>query len=342
MKAIVVREDRSLDWTEVPEPRCGPQEVILAIQASAVNRADLLQRRGLYPPPPGAPEWMGLEASGTIEAIGDGVRARGTWQPGDAACALLAGGGYAERVAVHESLLLPVPRGLEVISAASIPEVFATAYLNLILEGGLQAGERVLIHAGASGVGTAAIQVARWRGADVVVTVGSEAKAAAARALGAGHVIEYKREDVTTAFHPMAGGGTGSQPDEPGSAAARGIDVVLDCLGGESVGAHLPLLNPGGRWILIGLMNGPTTSLDLRPFLARRLRLVGSTLRSRPLAEKGALLEAMRRDLWPQFVSGAIRPVIHRVLPITQAEQAHELVRRNESIGKVVLTIDRG
>jgi putative PIG3 family NAD(P)H quinone oxidoreductase len=325
VKAIRVEERGSLRWEEVVEPQPGERDVVLRIRATAVNRADLLQRRGLYPPPPGAPEWLGLEASGIVESAGLSARLQG-WKEGDAACCLLAGGGYAERVAVDARLLLPIPRGLSLLEAASLPEAFATAYLNLFWEARLQAGETVLIHAGASGVGTAAVQLARMRGARVLTTVGTEEKARRIRELGADETIVHRVEDVTAKLRSLA--------------ADQGIDVVLDCLGGEDLAAHLPLLRAGGRWVLIGLLRGPTAGLDLRPLLSRRLRLIGSTLRARPVEEKARILAGLARDVWPRLESGELRPVVHAVLPITRVEEAHDLVSRNENFGKVVLEVD--
>ena len=327
MQAIRVGADQRLSWEEVADPVPSESEVLLRVRATAVNRADLLQRRGLYPPPPGAPEWLGLEASGVIEAAGVTARLFG-WREGDAACCLLAGGGYAERVAVDVRQLLPIPTGVSLLEAAALPEVFTTAYLNLFWEGRLQPHETVLIHAGGSGVGTAAIQLARDRGARIWTTVGSEDKARRVRELGADEVIVHRQENVTARLRELC--------------ALEGLDVVLDCLGGEDLPMHLPLLREGGRWVLIGLMRGAAANLDLRPLLARRLRLIGSTLRARPVPEKERILAGLVRDIWPRFADGAVRPVIHAVLPITQAEQAHALLAANEQFGKVVLEVDPG
>ncbi len=328
MKAIVVQSDerRTLRWEEVPDPEIGPDEVLLRVRATAVNRADLLQRAGKYPPPPGASPWMGLEAAG--EVIARGVNA-GEWQVGDRACCLVAGGGYAEKLAVHRDLLLPLPGALSLEAAASLPEAFATAWLTLAMEGMLAPGETALIHAGASGVGLAAIQVAKLRGAHVITTVGSGDKADAVRALGADQVIVHTRESVTERLRAL------TQERVPG-----GLDLVLDCLGGEEIEQQLPLLNLGGRWILIALMKGRFTALDLAPVLSRRLRLIGSTLRSRPVEAKSQVLRELAREVWPALATGRLRTVIHRVLPITEAEEAHAILERRENIGKVVLRID--
>ncbi len=320
MKAILIRDQGQLAWEEVPEPSAGENEVVLRVHATGVNRADLLQRQGRYPSPPGAPPWMGLEAAGTIEQVGAGVRC---WNPGDAACCLLAGGGYAEKVVVPTGQLLPVPRGLSFEQAAALPEAFATAWLNLVGDAQLAPGETVLVHAGASGVGTAAIQLAHDRGARVVTTVGSEQKAARVRELGADIVILYREENVTERLRGIPGG----------------IDVVLDCLGGEDLGAQLPILNLGGRWIVIAYMKGRAVRMDLAPFLSKRLRLIGSTLRSRPVEEKARILAGLRREVWPRIEAGAIVPVIHEILSITEADRAHAVLDANLNIGKVVLRV---
>lgn len=323
MRAITVGTDSSLSWSEVPEPHPAPGEALVAIHATAVNRADLLQRRGKYPPPPGAPEWMGLEAAGVV------LEGAGDHRPGDPVCALLAGGGYAERVAVPADLLLPVPAGLGMEEAASLPEAFATTYLDLVLEAGLGAGETVFVQAGASGVGVAAIQIARSRGARVITMVGTEAKAEVVRALGADLVVLRGDQDLGSVFAACA-------------AEGRPVDVVLDCVGGPDLGPHLAQLAPGGRWVLIALLGGSRTELDLRPLLARGVRLIGSTLRSRPLAVKARILRGLREEIWPEIAAGRIRPVIDRVLPIEEAEAAHAVLERRENVGKVVLRVVSG
>lgn len=330
MRAIVVQEDQSLRWQEVPDPVPSEEEVVLRVRATAVNRADLLQRRGQYPPPPGAPPWLGLEASGTVEQV-PARAGRRKWRLGDTACCLLAGGGYAERVAVHRDLLLPVPPRLSLEEAASLPEAWATAYLNLILEAGLRGGETVLIHAGASGVGTAAVQLCHSLHARVIATVGSAAKAEQVRALGADHVINYREEDVTEGLRRIL---STIRSGEPG-----GLDVALDCLGGEELAAHLPLMNVGGRWVVIGLMKGRNTPLDLRPLLSKRLRLIGSTLRGRTVSEKSGVLAGLEEDVWPLFDRAEVQPVVHTVLPIARVEEAHALMERNENVGKIVLVV---
>jgi NADPH2:quinone reductase len=317
MRAITVDGNKDLHWTDVPEPMAGADEVLLAVHAAGLNRADLLQRAGTYPPPPGWPEWMGLEVAGSVLSAPPGSR----WQVGDKVCALLGGGGYAERIAVPEAMILPVPAGLSMAEAASLPESFATSYLNLVLEADLKRGETTLIHAGASGLGIAALQMAKAFGAKVITTVGSEEKAEAVRRLGADVVVNRKTKDL------------GRVLDE------NPVDVVLDCVGGADLGRHLEKLAPGGRWILIATLGGESAEIALRPILKRGLRLIGSTLRSRSTEMKGRILADLERRVWPSLESGAIRPLVFRTFPMTCAAEAHAILARHENIGKVVLTV---
>lgn len=317
MYAMKVDENRAMRWTVVPDPAPEPDEILLEIHAAALNRADLLQRAGKYPPPPGWPEWMGLEVAGTVLAAPCGSR----WKAGDRVCALLGGGGYAEKAAVPEELVLPVPEGLSMAEAASLPEAFATSYLNLVIEAGLKAGETVLIQAGASGLGIAAIQLAKAFGAKVVTTVGSEEKARVVRSLGADVVVNRRTDDL--------GGILDENP----------VDAVLDCVGGAALGRHIEKLAPGGRWVLIATLGGEFAEISLRPILKRGLRLIGSTLRSRPPEMKARILRELGERLWPKFASKELRPVIHAVMPVRRAEEAHAILERNENIGKVVLEI---
>ena len=317
MYAITVDENKAMHWTEVPDPVPKSGEILLEIHAAALNRADLLQRAGKYPPPPGWPEWMGLEAAGIVLSAPAGSR----WKVGDKVCALLGGGGYAEKITVPEEMVLPVPRGLSMVEAASLPEVYATAYLNLVIEAGLKPGETVFIQAGASGLGIAAIQTAKVLGAKVVTTVGSEQKAEAVRALGADVVVNRKTDDL------------GKVLDE------NPVNVVLDCVGGTGLGTNLEKLAPGGRWILISTLGGEHAEIALRPILKRGLRLIGSTLRSRTTEMKGQILAGLETQIWPAIETGAIRPVIHKIFPIREAEQAHAVLECGENIGKVVLTV---
>ena len=326
MRAMIHDESGTLHWREVPDPVPAAGEVLIDVGCAAVNRADLLQRQGLYPPPPGAPEWMGLEVSGTIAAFGSVVAAEGRWSLGDRVCALLPGGGYAERVTSDARLLLPIPDGLGMEEAASLPEVFATAHLNLFGEAGLLAGERVLVQAGASGVGIAAIQLAKAAGAEVVTTVGGPDKVAAVKALGADQVIDRLTEDYVDALARCAGDG-------------RAVAVVLDCVGGEAMGRALEHLAPGGRWIVIATLAGTETQLPLRVVLKRGLRIIGSTLRSRSLDQKAAIIRALRDEVWPRLADGTIRPVVHACFDMADTEAAHRVLEERTNVGKVVLRV---
>ncbi len=320
MHAILIAADKSLVWSEVADPVRKDGEVVIDIRAAALNRADLLQRAGNYPPPPGWPEWMGLEVSGVVAEAGIGSR----WKTGDKVCALLGGGGYAERVAVPEGMILPVPAGLGFVEAAAIPEAFATAYLNLCIEGGLRAGDTVFIQAGASGLGMAAIQLAKRLGAKVVTTVSSAEKAQFVRDLGADVVINRKTEAIADvlAVHP--------------------VDVAMDCVAGPQLGPCLKTMARGGRWIVIATLGGPHSDLDMLDFFKRGVKLIGSTLRSRTSELKARILADIEEKLWDAFASGEIKVHVHQVLPITEAEAAHALMQANENRGKIVLQAPRG
>ncbi|HUS48317.1 MAG TPA: NAD(P)H-quinone oxidoreductase [Phycisphaerae bacterium] len=317
MHAILVKADKSLDWCEVPDPVVKANEILVEIHAAALNRADLLQREGKYPPPPGWPEWMGLEAAGVVLQAPPG----GRWKAGDRVCALLGGGGYAEKVAVPADMALPAPAGLSMVEAAAIPEAFATSYLNLCLEGGMKAGETVFIQAGASGLGMAAIQLAKMLGAKVVTTVGSEAKEQFVRDLGADVVINRKKEDIAAVMkqHP--------------------VDVAMDCVAGKNLGPCLQTMARGGRWIVIATLGGAMGELNMTDFFRRGLKLIGSTLRSRTSEMKAEILAGLEKQLWPALCSGKIKVLIHKTLPITEAEEAHAILQRQENLGKVVLTV---
>ncbi len=317
MHAILVENDKRLCWREVPDPVPQADEVLIAIRAAALNRADLMQRDGLYPPPPGWPAWMGLEVAGELLQAPAGCR----WQPGDRVCALLGGGGYAERVAVPAGLVLPVPAGLSMAEAAAVPEAFATAYLNLCIEGGLQKGETVFIQAGASGLGMAAIQLAKTLGARVVTSVGSDEKASFVARLGADVVINHRRENVAEVL------------------AKNPVDVGLDCVAGPALGPCLATLARGARWIVIATMGGPRTEIDMNDFFRRGVKLIGSTLRSRSTEAKTRILAGLEDRLWPALAAGAVKVHIHKTLPVTQAEAAHAILRNQENLGKVVLIV---
>lgn len=325
MKAITVQEKDQgirLQWNEMPDPLCGAEEVLVAVNATGVNRADLLQARGLYPPPPGDSGILGLEAAGEIVAVGAEVTA---WAPGDRVCALTPGGGYAELVAIHQDWLMPLPDHWSYAQGAAVPEVWLTADTNLFLAGGLQAGETVLIHAGASGVGTAAIQLAKAMEACVVVTAGSTTKRATCRDLGADIVIDYKRENFSEAVL--------ARPH------AEGVDLVLDCVGGPYLEDHIRLLKPYGRLINIGLLGGGSASIDMTLVLMKSLTIKGTRMRARTQNEKGRITEAFRDRFWPLLVAGKLRPVIDRIFPIQEAEAAHAHVKANRNIGKVILEV---
>lgn len=317
MHAVLVDEKGSLSWAEVPDPESRADEIIIDVHAAALNRADLLQRAGDYPPPPGWPEWMGLEVAGLVSHAPEQSR----FEIGDEVCALLGGGGYAERVAVPESMALPIPEGLSMVEAAAIPEAFATSYLNLCIEAGLKAGDTVLIQAGASGLGMAAIQLVKTLGGTVMTTVSTEAKAAFVRALGADIVINRTTDDLCSAMEE------------------RPVDIALDCIAGADLGRFLEKMAIGGRWVVIATLGGARTELDANLFFRRGLRLIGSTLRSRTPEMKAQILAGVQRTLWEAFSTGTIKPVIHATLPISRAEEAHAILQNRENLGKVVLTV---
>ena len=318
MKAIQIVDGR-LRWSEFPTPKPGPGQVLLKVAATAVNRADLSQRSGRYPPPPGASEILGLECSGTVAQLGPGV----VDPPlGTEVCALLSGGGYAEYVAVPASHTLPIPRGLTLEEAGAVPEVFATAWLNLKLEGQLQPDERVLVHAGASGVGTACIQLCKAWGNPVFVTVGSEEKARFCLDLGAS--------------------GAADRHAGPWSVAVKewgGADVILDPVGANYLHDNILSLRPRGRLINIGLMGGSEGSLPLGPLLVKRLTVKGSVLRSRSVQEKNVVMQGLHQEVWPLLEEGTVRLIVDRVLSIEEAETAHTVVQSDATVGKVIMTM---
>jgi len=315
--AILTGADKSLAWCEVPDPVVKTGDILVEVHAAALNRADLLQREGNYPPPPGWPEWMGLEVAGVVLQAPPGGRCK----VGDKVCALLGGGGYAQKVAVPADMALPAPTGLSMVEAAAIPEAFATSYLNLCLEGGMKAGETVFIQAGASGLGMAAIQLAKLLGAKVVTTVGSEQKERFVRDLGADVVINHTTEDIAAAMkqHPA--------------------DVAMDCVAGKGLGPCLQTMARGGRWIVIATLGGAMSELNMTDLFRRGVRLIGSTLRSRPAETKAEILAGLEQRLWPALSAGRIKVRIHRTLPIAEAEAAHAILQRRENLGKVVLTV---
>jgi tumor protein p53-inducible protein 3 len=324
MKAILVESDGSGDlvWGDAPAPRCGANDVLVDVHATAVNRADLLQRRGFYPPPPGESDVLGLEAAGVVAAVGADVT---RVDVGDRVCCLLGGGGYAEQVAVHEAMALPIPPGLDVVQAAAIPEAFYTAFVNIVQEAQLVAGERVLIHAGASGVGTAAIQLVRALGAVAIITAGSDEKVERCKALGAVAGINYKRESFAERIAALTEG--------------QGVDIILDCVGGSYLEGNLGSLRAQGRLVIIGLMGGTKADINLGPLVARRLRVIGSVLRSRSLPEKIAITDAFRAQVLPHFANGNVQPIVDKTYPIAEAAAAHDYIAANQNFGKVVLRV---
>ena len=326
MKAILINDDKSLRWDNVPDPVIKSDEVLVKIEAAALNRADLMQREGNYPPPPGCPEWMGLEVAGEIVEVGSEAAAASDWKLGDKVCALLGGGGYAEYVAVKYDMLMPIPKNCSMVEAAAIPEAFATAYLNLFIEGGLKAGNTLLMNAGASGLASVIIPMAKAFGARVITTVLTDDKAEAISHLGADRVVVTTREDIVEVLREEL-------------EAGRGVDVAIDCLGGEIMGKCIHFLTHGARWIMIAALAGQMTEIDLRNIYVRNVRIIGSTLRSRHPAVKAEILAGIVREVYPKIEAGLVKPTIHAVLPITEAEAAHDILYKGQNVGKVVLTV---
>lgn len=327
MKAILVNDDRSLRWDDVPNPVLGEDDCLVKIEAAALNRADLMQREGDYPPPPGCPDWMGLEIAGTIVEMGEGAKAKSQWKLGDKVCALLGGGGYAQFANVKYDMLMPVPENCSMVEAAAIPEAFATAYLNLFIEGKLQPGNTLLMNAGASGLASVVIPMAKAFGARVITTVLSDEIAKSIEHLHADRVVVTTKEDIVAVLKEELDAG-------------HGVDVAIDCLGGEVMGKCIHYLTHGARWIMIAALAGQKTEIDLKNIYVRNVRIVGSTLRSRTPAVKAEILASLVRDVWPKVSTGEVRPTIYKVLPITEAEAAHDILYRGENVGKVVLTVD--
>ena len=326
MKAILVNEDKSLRWDDVPDPVIKADEVLVKIEAAALNRADLMQREGDYPPPAGCPEWMGLEISGEIIEIGPEARQRSTWQLGDKVCALLGGGGYAEFVSVKYDMLMPVPKNCSMIEAAAIPEAFATAYLNLFIEGGIREGNTLLMNAGASGLASVVIPMAKAFGVRVITTVRTDEMAKNIQHLNADRVVVTTKEDISLVLKEEL-------------EAGHGVDVAIDCLGGEIMGRCNHHLTHGARWIMIAALAGTKTEIDLKNIYIRNVRIIGSTLRSRSPEVKAQILAGIVRDVYPKIESGTVKPTIYKVLPITEAESAHNILYRGENVGKVVLSV---
>jgi putative PIG3 family NAD(P)H quinone oxidoreductase len=325
MRAVVISSPGGpevLAWSEVPDPVAGAGEVVLDIAASAVNLADIHQREGHYPPPPGAPPYPGLECSGRVRILGGGVTG---WAVGDEVVALLSGGGYAEQVAVPAGQLLPVPAGVDLVTAAALPEATATVWSNVFMLAGLRPGEVLLVHGGASGIGTMAVQLARAAGARVAVTAGSAEKLERARELGAEILVNYKEQDFVEVVHAATDG--------------HGADVVLDTIGAKYLDRNLDVLAVNGRIANIGLQGGRTAELDLAKLMGKRAAILSTTLRGRPSEEKAAVVASVREHVWPRIEAGEVHAVVDRVLPITQVADAHRLVESSGHVGKVLLAV---
>jgi putative PIG3 family NAD(P)H quinone oxidoreductase len=324
MRAVVITTPGGpevLRVEQVPDPVPAADEVVIQVAAAGVNRADVMQRQGHYPPPPGAPTYPGLECSGRIVVTGDAVTG---WHVGDEVCALLAGGGYAEQVAVPAVQLLPLPPGIDLVTSAALPEAACTVYANVVLQSALAPGETLLVHGGASGIGTMAIQLGRALGARVVCTAGSPGKLDRCRELGADLAVNYRDEDFVDAVAGFTDG--------------HGADVILDIVGAKYLPRNVRALATGGRLAVIGMQGGTTGELDLGQLLVKRASVGASSLRSRPTAEKGAVVTAVRDNVWPLIGSGQVVPVVDRILPLDQVAEAHRVLDASEHVGKVLLT----
>ena len=323
MRAVVITEPGGpevLRWLEVPDPVPGPGEVVIDVAASGVNRADLMQREGRYPPPPGAPPYPGLECSGRIRAVGEGVT---DWRPGDEVCALLAGGGYAEQVVVPAGQVLPLPERVDVTAAAAFPETACTVYANVFMVARLAAGETLLVHGGGSGIGTMAIQLGKAFGARVACTAGSAQKLARCRELGADITVNYREEDFVAAVLDATGG--------------AGADVILDIMGASYLARNLAALATDGRLVIIGRQGGSRAEIDLGVLQGKRASVHATTLRSRPIEQKAAVVAAVRDQVWPLIGAGQVAAVIDRELPMSQAAQAHRAMAASDHFGKILL-----
>ena len=327
MKAILVNKDRSLRWDDVPNPVVGAEDCLVKIEYAALNRADLMQREGDYPPPAGCPDWMGLEISGTIVEIADGAKAKSDWKIGDKVCALLGGGGYAEYVNVKYDMLMPVPENCTMAEAAAIPEAFATAYLNLFMEGKIKEGDTLLMNAGASGLASVVIPMAKAFGVRVITTVLTEKIANSISHLNADRVVVTSKEDIAEVLKEELENG-------------RPIDVAIDCLGGEMMGKCIHYLKHGARWIMIAALAGQKTEIDLKNIYVRNVRIIGSTLRSRTPEMKAQILKKLVDNVWSKISSGEVKPTIYKILPIREAEAAHNILYQGQNVGKVVLRVE--
>ncbi|MFB6521467.1 NAD(P)H-quinone oxidoreductase [Streptomyces sp. NPDC056401] len=324
MHAITIEQPggpEALVWTDAPDPVAGDGEVLVEVAASAVNRADVLQRQGFYNPPPGASPHPGLECSGRITAIGAGVSG---WSVGDEVCALLSGGGYAQRVAVPAGQLLPVPAGVDLVTAAALPEVVSTVWSNVFMVAGLRPGETLLVHGGSSGIGTMAIQLAKAVGARVAVTAGGKEKLARCAELGADILIDYREQDFVEEIRAATDG--------------AGADVILDIMGAKYLTRNVDALAVNGRLAIIGLQGGVKAELNLAALLAKRAAITATTLRARPLEEKAAIVAAVREHVWPLIAAGRVHPVVHRTFPMREAAEAHRVLESSAHVGKLLLT----
>jgi len=315
-------EPEVLQAIDRPDPVPAAGEVLIRVAAAGINRPDVMQRQGHYPPPPGASDIPGLEVAGVIESVGAQVS---EWRVGDAVCALVAGGGYATKCVAPAPQCLPIPSTLDLVNAAAVPETFFTVWANVFERGRLQPGEAALFHGGASGIGTTAIQLAKARGSRVFATAGSDEKCRACEALGAERAVNYRTEEFVEAVRGLTGG--------------RGVDLVLDIVGGSYVDRNLAALAIDGRLVVIGFMEGtPSATVDLRRILGRRLTITGSTLRPRTVDEKGAIASALLREVWPLLEQGTVKPIVYRTFPLAEAAAAHRLMESSEHLGKIVLT----
>lgn len=325
MQAVTIPEPggpEALVSTQVDTPEPGPGQVRVKVAAAGLNRADVLQRRGFYPPPPGETDIPGLEVSGVVDAVGESVT---EWLPGDEVCALLAGGGYAEYVVVPAGQVLPLPRGVTIEDAAALPEAACTVWSNLVLVGGLTAGEWLLVHGGSSGIGTMAVQIARALGARVAVTAGSAEKLDTCRELGAEILVNYREDDFADEVRAGTNG--------------HGADVILDIMGAKYLHRNVSTLATGGRLVIIGMQGGTRGELDIATLLSRRASVHATALRARPAAEKAVIVSEVRRHVWPMIAAGTVRPVIHSRHPLTEAGTAHRELEAGRHIGKILLDI---
>ncbi len=327
MKAILVNDDRSLRWDNVPDPICGAEDCLVKIEAAALNRADLMQREGDYPPPPGCPEWMGLEIAGTIVEVGTDAAKKSNWKIGDKVCALLGGGGYAQYANIKYDMLMPVPNNCSMVEAAAIPEAFATAYLNLFIEGKIKTGDTLLMNAGASGLASVIIPMAKAFGIRVITTVLTKEIAENIKHLNADRVVATDSEDIVEVLKEELGNG-------------HPVDVAIDCLGGEIMGKCIHYLRHGARWIMIAALAGQKTEIDLKNIYVRNVRIVGSTLRSRTPEVKAQILAELVENVWTKVETGEVKPTVYKVLPIQEAEAAHDILYKGQNVGKVVLTVE--